>query len=161
MYILRICEQPSETSEPAITWSFLKWHGKYQWSRSKIFSPTSRPSPCTPPRGRMCVTRSAIRILRAQSLYCTSAAEGPMTSPQVPGLWPVSLSFCMSASEKVFLSVTRARWHGDGSFLLAAYLARILRSASVHTTPLPSSSSCFEKKPATPLRISISSLPSQ
>ena len=29
MYILRICEQPSETSEPAITWSFLKWHGKY------------------------------------------------------------------------------------------------------------------------------------
>ena len=123
MYSLSICEQPSETSEPAITWSSLKWHGKYQWSRSSDFSPMSRPRPCAPPRGSTCVTRSIISILRAHSLCCTSDADGPSTDAHVPGMWPASLSFCMSASANVGL-LSHASMYGATSFWLANALAR-------------------------------------
>ena len=118
MYSFSSCEQPSETSEPAITSSSLKWQGKYQWSRSRLFSPMSRPRPCAPPRGIRCVTRSIISILRAHSLCSTPLAEAPSTEAHVPGLCPAQLRFCMSVSEKLVL-VHGASMYGATSFWLA------------------------------------------
>ena len=69
------------------------------------------------------------------------------------------LSCTISACEKVVLPEGESRY-GEMSFWLAKFFSRAFLSAPVHTTPLPSSSSFSVKKPATPLRISMSSLPS-
>ena len=82
----------------------------------------SRPRPCAPPRSGTCVTRSIISILRAHSLLHVRPS-GPSTDAHVPGMWPASLSFCMSASANVGL-LSHASMYGATSFWLANALAR-------------------------------------